>query len=489
MNIQILRLIAPLAVSALSMNVALATNSSETANSKIIDECKNDADCMVIPASCNMTIPPENQAEKKWVVEGDVKCPMGALEKGSETDEYGRAYLKSAAVNIVGEGLTVTFTGNILCNGVLDDVNGKSNTSKDATEELNTVGIWVSTDNNTIKGGSSANDISTHIYNCNVSIEVSELAMRYQSDSMNDSSFPPQPVKKVNNVIEYFKLYNCNSGVRVLTNGNIVRGVNAKCGAQQPASKSYSFDGFVLNAKALDPADNTYCTGNEEIFPAISHNVFEYNVAEFNYNGFLGGNELPIRNRYQPLTNHIRHNKASQNLNVGILLVGTGHQVTKNQSSTNGNAYLLADSIGSGIVVSLNNPNCNSNSQREKSYTLNRVSENTVEHNSAHGLAAIYHPDNGKSPYDSDGSDNQDWERKYANAGTEFKKNVAFNNASSSSGSTPYYDLYDNNGDCSNGRSEQYKLNEWSFNNGWSVPTNAEVPPFGSCVGDWLKAQ
>lgn len=471
MNKNILRYLAPLALSVLGAGAASA---GET---EIIEN-----------PTCGISLP-GNSSAKNFIIKGDVNCAYGDLKAGLPDSMHQN--IPSAAVNIWGDDITVTFEGDIYCNG------GVTNAYGEPTDSIDTIGIWVRGNRNIIKGNREnlENENSHHpisnIIDCSIAIEVGEALSKTIVDSKEQITVPmPQPEAeghlsarfKGHNLIEQFVLVNCSAGLRLLNNFNLVRHVDAFCGTT-PVATAHTNQvlpataGFVLGIKAADAEDNASCyiplptdpstsdsvvpnpagiSGNE-LFPSVYFNRIEHSHAEFSDFGFVGANEIDYRVFFPLITNTFHSNTAAHNLNAGFLVQGTGHILDKNFAYENGPSTIRDSKSfwsGNGIQVTLQNPACNYNFLNGKSEELNIVKNNKAEHNLVSGIVAV------AGAYNSNSLPVDDPNYLYgatANAGTKFRNNYANGHKA---------DLYDDNEDCAAGNSELYFLNYWKRNHG-----------------------
>ncbi|MFI4954819.1 MAG: hypothetical protein ACHP9Y_02790 [Gammaproteobacteria bacterium] len=474
MNKNIIRFIAPLAVSIIGMSAVCAEESAPS-NIKVYEGSE---------LECGLIID-GNDGSELIVIKGDIKCDPAELRPGAGDEDKG---IPSAAVNILGNNLKVRFEDDIYCNGRLQ------NLASDFTDEIGSIGVWVAGDNNVIEG--------VNAIECNVGIEVgfaptpsTPPAPRKNEASELVTVVMPESLERRShghNIIKHSSAVNCNAGVRLLNNHNKVRLSKASCGLVNSNIETKAFGanlltsvGFAIGIKALNPSDNFSCFSQEgtnpavptpdailgnETLPSVYHNVIELSTADLNGIGFLGGNEMDWKVKRNVVTNIFRFNTA-KNIgdlegSTGFLLAGTGHIVRNNTAF---------ESFGNGVAVSLNNPACNPNflHSNDFGYTavdLNKVKDNHTNDNDQYGVAALPYgllsivppavlPTNLAA---------------YSNAGTEITFNISGDEAANG-----VYNLFDANNSCVTGTGLDAG-NYWSGNEGGSFPT--DIKP--QCVGN-----
>ena len=454
MNKHLVRLLAPVAIGAMSMNVALANDIPS--EQKVLPSVPSDYEGDFIELEgedvyCGMQVPPAGHPGKKYIIKGIINCAPGDLgAPGADDPTFFTDGIPSAAINILGNGLTVVIEDDVDCGG---DVVNDGNFSGDFTYDINTIGVWVAGFGNKILGRADFDGKERgHINDCNVSMEVGYNGTTLQGPQVGL------------NLVEHFNFVDCNSGGRFLNSINRGHDLVASCGLLQLEDQTtaapyppVSSDGIVIGIDAL----NT--TASCHFLPSVYFNTVSGSEFVGNNNGIVGGNQMrvikPLDN-FQVPTNFIVDNVIHDdglagihgNLNAGILLAGTGFVVKNNDTYDN---QLF------GIDLSLHRPHCNPNYQTGFHMLTNLVTKNRAFENLGAGVAA--EPSNG-SP----------------NAGTVFKRNHAYKNGR--------LDYFEGNRDCANGEIEWPILNQWTQNKGkffnTPLPSRANV----LCVLDQFKS-
>ena len=358
--------------------------------------------------TCGMLVGLDEE-DSSYVLENDIICTTNDLRS---RDTNAAVILAGKNVHLNLNGHTIKFIGREV-----------ANTSYLPTQSISSIGVHMVGAGGKLTGTFSDEGYGT-IWGFGVGVEIGDIPGS-PTNSKATTSFPSDAGR---NHVSKVQSVRCNSGFRMLNNGNVISESKANCGKLEQFDKldhtSISRDGFVIGIKSIE--NESSCENGHERYESIYGNRVHNSIAIGNENGFIGGNDLTLFSstppRFPVITNTIVNNQVSQNNNNGIYIPGTGFLVKGNEMERN----------GAGIDVSRANPACGPQG------AVNLIKENTVSRSQGRGISATAFGDD------------------LVTTGALFIDNYSIDNNG--------LDFYDENDECASGDTELDEYNIWNGN-------------------------